>query len=38
MNKIMITGNLTNDMEVTTTNTTDIGNFVIANNIKELLL
>lgn len=32
MNKIMITGNLTNDMEVTTTKTTDIGNFVIANN------
>lgn len=32
MNKVIITGNLVKDMEVTTTKKTDIGNIVIANN------
>ena len=32
MNKVIISGNLVKDMEVTTTKKTDIGNFVIANN------
>lgn len=32
MNKVIISGNLVKDMEVTTTKKTDIGNIVIANN------
>lgn len=32
MNKVIISGNLVKDMEVTTTKKTDIGNFTIANN------
>ena len=32
MNKVIITGNLVKDMEVTTTKKTDIGNILIANN------
>lgn len=32
MNKVIISGNLVKDMEVTTTKKTDIGNLVIANN------
>ena len=32
MNKVIISGNLVKDMEVTTTKKTDIGNILIANN------
>lgn len=32
MNRVIISGNLVKDMEVTTTKKTDIGNIVIANN------